>query len=70
MTSCDLNIDLTRMFYVKVVDLSTTYQMPLAVCRFDVWFFISEGGGAERHPAAQNRTFQSSPGKELNALSS
>ena len=32
------------MFYVKVVDLLTTYQMPFAVCRSDVFFFISEGG--------------------------
>ena len=32
-----------KMFYVKVVDLSTTYWMLFAVCRSDVWFFISEG---------------------------
>ena len=34
------------MFYVKIVDLSTTvtYQIPFAVCRSDVWFLISEGG--------------------------
>ena len=49
------------MFYVKVVDLLTTYQMPFAVCRSDVWFFRSEGGG-RKAPPAQNRTFQSPPG--------
>ena len=48
------------MFYVKVVDLSMTYQIPLAVCRFDVWYLRSEGG--RKRPSAQNRTFQSPPG--------
>ena len=33
------------MFHVKFVDLLTTYQMPFAVCRFDVSFLIYEGGG-------------------------
>ena len=54
MTSGDLNIDLTRKcFYVKVVDLSTTYQMPFAVCRSDVWFSRSEGG-AENPPRPES----------------
>ena len=48
------------MFSVKVVDLSTTYQMPFSACRSDVWFSRSEGG--RKGPPAQNRTFQSPPG--------
>ena len=31
-------------FFIKVVDLSTSYQMPFAVCRSNVCFLISEGG--------------------------
>ena len=46
------------MFYVKVVDLSTNYEMQFAVCRSDVWFLRSEGGSEKATPA-QNRTFQS-----------
>ena len=39
------------MFYVKVVDLSTAYQTPFAVCRSGVWFLISEGGvGGPKSP--------------------
>ena len=48
------------MFYVKVVDLLSTYKMPFGVCRSDVWFLRSEGG--PKRPPAQNRTFQSPPG--------
>ena len=48
------------MFYVKLVDLSATYQMPFAVCRSDVCFLKSEGG--LKGPPALNRTFQSPPG--------
>ena len=48
------------MFYVKVVDLATTYQIPFAVCRSYVWFLRYEG--AEKAPSAQNRAFQSPPG--------
>ena len=33
----------SKMFDVKVVDLSTTYQMPFDVCRSDVCFFIWRG---------------------------
>ena len=33
-----------KMFMLKVVDFSTPYQMPFAICRSDVWFFRSEGG--------------------------
>ena len=35
------------MFYVKVLDLSKTYQMPFAVCRSDVWLSRSEEGRKE-----------------------
>ena len=40
------------MFDIKVVDLSTTYQMPFAVGRFDVWFSRSEG--AEKAPRSES----------------
>ena len=47
------------MFSVKVVDLSTTYQMPLPfVAPMCVFLDLK---GAEKAPA-QNRTFQSPPG--------
>ena len=39
MTSGDLNIDLTqKKFSTKVIVLSTNYQMPFAVCRYDSCF--------------------------------
>ena len=51
MTPGDLNIDLTRKYLkiARVVDFSTTYQMPSAVCRSDVCF-LSEGGPKDPRP--------------------
>ena len=65
MTSGDLNTDLTRFFYVKVVELWQTYPTPFAACRSDAWFSRSDGG-PNLPPPAQNRTFQSPPGIGLN----
>ena len=60
MTSGDLNIDLIQFFSTKVVVLSTNYQAPFAVCRYDSWFLISEGG--PKRPPVRYRAFQSPPG--------
>ena len=59
MTSVDLNIDLARKCFVKVVDLLTTYQMPFAVCRSDV-FFRSKGG-TEKAPPLRIEPFRARP---------
>ena len=49
MTSGELNIDLTKKKKnAKVVSLSTNYQTPFAVCRYDSWFSRSDGGGVKR----------------------
>ena len=52
----------SKTCYVKVVELSTTYQMPFAVYRSDMWFFRSERGPKGEKAPAQNQTFQSPPG--------
>ena len=57
------------MFHAKFADLSTTYKMPFAICRSDVWFLIYERG-PKRSPFAPNRTFQSPPGIGLMPRSS
>ena len=60
MTSGDLNVDLLKVFYLKVVDLCQTYPTPFVVCRYNVWFLRYDGG--PKRPLSQNRTFQMSPG--------
>ena len=37
-------------FFTKVVDLSTNYQMLLAVCRYDLWLSSSDGGPERPRP--------------------
>ena len=39
----------TKLF-TKVVGLSTNYQMPFAVCRYDACFFRSDGGQKDPRP--------------------
>ena len=59
MISGDLNIDLTKKkIFTKILVLSTNYQTPFAVCRYDSWFSGFEGG--EKPP--RYRAFQSQPG--------
>ena len=60
MASGDLNIDLLKMSYVKVVDLCQSYPTPFVVCRYNAWFLRYDGG--PNRPPAQKRTFQISPG--------
>ena len=50
MTSGDLNIDLTRKNYVKVVDLWQIYPTPFAACQSDACFFRFDGGGGRIGP--------------------
>ena len=40
MTSGDLNVDLLKVFYLKVVDLCQTYPTPFVVCRYNACFFL------------------------------
>ena len=46
-----VNIDLIqKSFFTKVLGLLTNFPTPFAVCPYDSWFSIFDGGGAKGCP--------------------